>query len=141
MYQMKGTSRLLTHDEILPVLREGGLDDGSVVYVDGKPVKRAPLTFSIRCNVQPMSGRDLMRVPEADRFREQYSLWTYDVRLRVNDKLLRLGAVYNVEASEPWGRYVKARMLQVDVGPDYAPRFDVTGTEKWSLGANSVTLP
>lgn len=142
MYQMRGTSRLLTQDERLPVVREGLRAGEDVVYVDGKPLKRAPQTFAIACHVQPLGGRDLLRVPEGDRFKEQFNVWSYATEhLTVNDRILRLGRVYNVESAEFWGRYVKARIMEVDVGPDYRDRFDVAGTEKWSLAPSSATIP
>lgn len=140
MYRMRGRSRLMTHDERLPVLREGNLEAGAVAYVDGKPVKRAPVTFSVACTVQPMGGKDLLLVPEGDRDKEQFSVWTHDLRMALNDKLLRLGKVYQVQSAENDGSYIKLRLMAVDVGADVAGQFDTQGTEKWSLAPGSGTV-
>lgn len=130
-----GKSQILRKDEELQVLREGDIKSGQVVYIDGKPVKRNPLKFCIRANVQPMGSFDLLLVPEHDRFREQ--LWAYFENkaividegieiestslLQVEDKVTRLGIAYQVQGVENWGSYSRARLMRIDVGPDASP--------------------
>jgi hypothetical protein len=130
MYPLSKSSRIINNDERLAALREGG-----VVYVDGKPVKRDPLRYRIVGNVQPLGGKDLLLVPEGDRTKEQYNIWSEnrDLAMVTGDLVLRLGVVFQVQGTEPWGSYTKARMMAVDLGPDKAALFDTTGVEKWSL--------
>lgn len=93
---------------------------GPTQYVDGKPIRPPVTVFSIRGNVQPLSGRELLLVPEADRFLEQYFVWTFN-DVQVSDIVKRCGANYHVQNVEAWGRYNKARIMRVDVGPIRSP--------------------
>jgi hypothetical protein len=94
-------------------------------YVDGKPLPAKYDEFSIRGNVQPMGGRDLLLVPEADRFKEQYFIWTFG-ELRVGDIVRYCAdpsvgtnqslANFQVQNVEMWAKYRKARIMRCDVG-------------------------
>lgn len=139
MYKLHIKPRLLTHDEHLAALREVHTCAGAptIAYVDGKPVKREPLRFVVSCNAQPMGPRELMLVPEGDRYREAYVLRSVKRPdrpiLSTGDKVLRRGAVLHVQSVADWGSYVEARAVKVDVGPDIAGAFDTAGVERWSL--------
>jgi hypothetical protein len=97
-------------DELLSIVREG-----PVKYVDGKPVKGEPTTFEIKANVQPLNGRELLIVPEGDRFKDQLYLYTSE-RLLVNDRVYRKGFSYQVQVIEEWGSFRRARVMRIDVG-------------------------
>ncbi len=131
MIRLWGKSVILGNDETLSVQRRNAVD-----YVDGRPVTHDNLNFSVVANVQPVNGRDLLIVPEGDRFKEQF--WVFvnncqfavdqglDVeakpsRLIVNDQVTRLGANYQVQSVEDWGTYSKVRIMRVDVGPSRTP--------------------
>lgn len=105
---------MIDHDETLMVSR-----DGAVTWVSGKPVTSVASTFSIKGNVQPVNGFELMMVPEADRFKEQYWVWTETIDIHLNkDKVTRNGVIYEIQQIKPWGSYMQFRMVRVDVGPD-----------------------
>lgn len=114
MIKMQGKSFMIGHDETLTITR-----DGAVTYVNGKPVAASGSTFQIKCNVQPVSGFELLIMPEADRFKEQYWVWTEttDIHL-LKDKVTRNGVIFQVQQLKPWGTYLQFRMVRVDVGPD-----------------------
>lgn len=117
MYSLQGTPRIIRNDELLSVVREG-----AIVYVDGVPVKNEECKFQVRANVQPLGGKELLLVPEGDRFKEQYLVWAMNTNpphaiVKVNDRILRLGDWFQVQQVENWGSYVKARMMSIDVGP------------------------
>jgi hypothetical protein len=118
-----GPSRIMSTDEVLPVCRESG----PPIIVDGKPFKRQAFTFEIQGNVQPLTGLDLMRVPELDRHTERFWVYTNEKTnpLQLNDRIVRCGANYQVERFETWGHgpygYQKAQIVRIDVGPNRTP--------------------
>lgn len=127
MIKLQGPSTIITKDESFSCTREG-----EVIILDGKPIKRFLVKFSVRGNIQPMSGRDLLLVPEGDRFKEQYWLFYnnssivvdegLDIQadptaIIINDRMTRLGVNFQVQTVENWGSYSKARIMRVDVGP------------------------
>jgi hypothetical protein len=130
-----GQSQIMKGDETLPVLRQGTNISENVVYVDGKPIKRNSISFCVVANVQPLSGRDLLLVPELDRYKEQWNLFILndkyftdeslevqsDSRLKVQDQINRLGVNYTIQNVENWGSYSLARIMRVDTGPDKTP--------------------
>ena len=118
MYKLQGRPRIISTDEDLQVIREG-----AIVYVDGVPVKNEQCVFTIRANVQPVNGKELLLVPEGDRFKEQYFVWTMNPHppaglIKVNDRIVRFGESFQVQQTENWGSYTKARMMAIDVGPN-----------------------
>ena len=127
MIPLQGPSQIITNDETLAVCR-----DGSVTYVDGKPVKGNIIQFKITCNVQPLNGRELMLVPELDRYKEQYWVWMnqQDTPLEINDTVLRPGldqynkptlVSFQVQEIQNWGSYTQAKIMRRDVGPNAKP--------------------
>lgn len=107
--------RIINYDERLTVTR-----DREVEIINGKPVRLSAGTFNILVNVQPVDGRDLLLVPEFDRFKEQYWLFT-ETPLAVNDRVSRLDSNYQVQSVQYWGSFVEARMMRIDVGPEATP--------------------
>lgn len=116
MIKLQGQKvRIIDYDEMLPVTR-----DGEVNVIEGKPVVLSQTNFTIRANVQPVEGRDLLLVPEFDRFKEQYFVFT-ETKLIVNDKITRLGVNFVVQNAQPWGSFWECRMMRIDVGPRATP--------------------
>ncbi len=105
----------MNFDETLLVVRIGKVD-----YVDGKPVRSNEEKYDLVCNVQPMNGKDLLLVPEMDRYKEQYWIFTpkLDCPLRLNDRVVRCGVNFQTQSTEDWGSYIRARIMRVDVGPN-----------------------
>lgn len=127
MIKLFRPSRIITKDETFTVTREG-----EVIIKDAKPIKRDLMTFTVRGNIQPMGGRDLIMVPEGDRHKEQYWLFYNNktivllhgqsieadpAAIIVNDRMTRLGVNFQVQTVENWGTYSKARIMRIDVGP------------------------
>jgi hypothetical protein len=111
MIKLFGRSQIITKDEKLMFYREG-----CVKFVDGKPVKTGVTNFWVAGNVQPLNGRELLLVPENDRFKEQYWVWTMD-DVQVNDRVVRCGVNFQVQVVQSWGSYNQARIMRIDVGP------------------------
>lgn len=120
MFKMQGKSRIMLNDEELVVRRQDAKLGDYVVVVDGKRVKRGHAEFAVRCNVQPVSGKDLLQVPEGDRFDE--AMWFYvddtQTPLAPNDLICRPDdGWYQVQTCEGWGSYTRAMGQLVDAGP------------------------
>ncbi len=122
MWPLFGPSRLMNMDETLPVLREGGW-----ILVGGKRVPRETTRYAARGMVAPLTGRDLLILPEGDRNTEQYQffqVWEAQVpKLEVGDKLLRGGKLLICESAKDWGSFVEARLVVQDVQQDDLPDF------------------
>jgi hypothetical protein len=94
------------------------------IYIDGKLQKKLVTKQDFKCNVQPILGRDLLLVPEHQRFEEQYWCFVPENFFdksgeKTGDVVLRNCIHYQVQAIEYWGSYQKARIMRVDVG-EYA---------------------
>lgn len=126
MYMMHQLPTLITDaSPYVTVLREGAPN-----YVDGKPVKRNPLHFFAKGLLVPLSGQELLLVPEGDRKMEQY--WLFQdpeqsvddkgvqrrIPLHNEDKFKLEDETYIVQNRKNWGSYVQARAMRVDIGPD-----------------------
>ena len=118
MYEMQGSSTIMNSDETLTVTRSE-----TPTYVDGKLVQGDTEEIEWIGNVQPLSGRDLMMVPEGDRFKEQYWLYSenLEMALEVDDMVTREGKNFTVQNLEPWGSYSRARIMILDTGPNRTP--------------------
>ena len=132
MIQLSGPSQIITGDEILTVFREGPFNQSPIelsdsVYLDGKPVKRGITTFTITCTTQPITGRDLLMVPEGDRYKENYWLWqnvttpvnqaSPPAALIINDRVIMNNINYQVQEVQPWGSFQQCRIMRTDTGP------------------------
>jgi hypothetical protein len=90
----------------------------SAYDVNGRVSLGSASSFSIQAAVQPATGRDLMRLPEAFRVSDVQAVWS-PVPLRTFDQpsatpadvlTLANGAIYQVEHVEDWsgnGTYFK----------------------------------
>jgi hypothetical protein len=126
-WKLQGPSQIINRDEALEVWREGTNIPENVVYVDGKPIKRRGLAFICTCNVQPIQGRDLQLVPELDRVKENYWVFSNNREkfLQVNDRIVRRDlqtnqteVSYQVQAVENWGSFQQSRIMRIDTGPN-----------------------
>lgn len=117
MIRLFGKSRIINKDETLKVVREG-----RVVFKEGLPYRPDDeISAMIRCNVQPFGGKDLLIVPEADRLKEWFWLWTEntkDWKMQVNDRVIRNDIQYQVQSVEDWGTFTQNKIVRIDVGPN-----------------------
>lgn len=82
---------------------------GAPTVTKGRVTPPTPTTYSVNANVQPLSGSELLRLPEGLRTRETVALWT-DVDLRTADESAGVladtvainGRTYEVELVEDW---------------------------------------
>jgi len=118
MIKLRGHSRIIQCDETVQAVRLG-----ETTYKDGLAVHRNPETFDIKCNCQPLSDRDLMLVPEGDRFKENWWLWSMkdSKPIKLNDRIIRNGINYQVQGVGDWGSYNKCRLVRIDVGSHSNP--------------------
>lgn len=127
MIKLQAPSQIITHDEELKVFR-----NAKTIYVDGKPLPPPQEGFCITCNIQPLNGRQLLLVPEADRYKEQYWVYMNNLAqpLEINDRVTRCGLDYNncpidvnfqVQEVQHWGSYTKARIMRIDTGRSATP--------------------
>lgn len=110
MIKLFGKSRIINYDEEINLKRDKGVE-----YVAGKPVALGHVWLKFKANVQPLMGRELLIVPEGDRFKEQYYVWS-EFQILINDEIHRLGIKFQVQQIENWGSYTRARMVRIDVG-------------------------
>lgn len=117
MITLKPQSKIMKCDETLQVSR----DVGTKNFSDGKVVDVSKvIEFPAKGNVQPLNGRDLLMVPEGDRFKEQYYVFSH-TPLLVEDTITRNGITFEVQSSEDWGSFCRVRMVRIDVGPKANP--------------------
>lgn len=109
---LQGKSRIMRFDETVTLSRLCGTK-----YIDGKPLAVDVEKVQITGNIQPLTGRDLLLVPEGDRTKEQVWLYT-ECPLFLQDTVTRCGVKFQVAGVEQWGSYNKARLVRIDVGPD-----------------------
>ena len=112
MIKLQGPMRAIQNDERLKVERKSGTQ-----WIDGKLSPGQTSAFSIRANVQPLDGRQLLLVPEGDRTKEQYWLYTA-TEVRLGDQVVRCGVNFQIQQVENWGSFFMARIMRIDVGPN-----------------------
>ena len=116
MIKLQGPVSIILQDEVLNVERD---DVTGKFGPNGEPIKGAhPIKFSIKCNVQPITGDELLQLPEGSRTADQFNLFTYSTpkKLVKNDFVIRNGNKYQVQTVEDWGDFFKCRIVRVDVG-------------------------
>jgi hypothetical protein len=84
-------------------------------YVNGRYVAGKESAFEIEANVQPLTGNEILQVPEGERQAE--NLWMYsETHIKADDVVERGGNEYMVKAAQQWiGRYTKSRLVKIDV--------------------------
>jgi len=97
---------------------------GGGAYVDGRWVNEQPTQVALTANVQPAGGRQLMRLPEGDRTRDNITVWsTSELRPvaraqgKPGDLVLWNGERYEVIQLNDWsanGDYWEATCAKVD---------------------------
>lgn len=86
----------LLRNETLTITRKA---TGS--YVNGHYVEGAGTNNSIQANVQPLSGSQILQLPEADRQKESWAVLT-ESEIRVNDIVTRNSKTYEVQRVEDY---------------------------------------
>lgn len=91
---------------------EGSFSAG--VYIPG-----ATSTFTIKGNIQPLSGAEILQLPEADRKRQSMWLYTKEELLE-NDIITVNGKPYEIHPVEDWTRqgrlqHYKSRIMLKDI--------------------------
>lgn len=114
MIKLFDRSYIMTCDETLK-----GVRVKSAEYKDGLIHHLEKQTFDVICNVQPLNDKDLLLVPEGDRHKEQYYIFSEQMALplQINDTIIRNGINYQVQGVQDWGSYSRSRIMRDDVGP------------------------
>lgn len=116
-WRLQGRSRIMRFDEEVLVLQFA-----EITYVDGKPVKTLLSKNPVKANVQPLTGRELLLVPEHQRFLEQYWLFVPKEHAMSSGQVIeRKGINYQVQDPLDWGSYQECRVTRVDVGAHANP--------------------
>lgn len=124
MWKLEGPYRLLDFDETLVCLRQGRDAQLDVSYVDGLPyAAHPPSVNTITATWQPMTGKDLLLVPEAFREENNARMWqrhytpgAETFRVDVGDVIVRLGKAWQIKTVMDWGDYTETVCRQIDVG-------------------------
>lgn len=121
-WKMQGPSWIQANDERLIVMRRMGTLGDGVRYEGGKLVRDTGTIrlFHCQCNIQPLTGKDLLILPEGERYDDQLWLWSnqQDEAIAINDTVLREGRTYQVQSCEEWGSYNRARLVLDDTLPE-----------------------
>jgi hypothetical protein len=92
---------------------------GVTTYSGGVATESASTTFKIKGNAQPLTGNELLQLPEGDRQRQNMKLYT-KTELQVNDLVtIDSGNAFEVQNVEDWTRQIrlphyKARIMRLD---------------------------
>jgi hypothetical protein len=98
------------------------LEISPITYVDGKPQSQVITKHPFQANVQPLSGRDLLIVPEHQRFLEQWWIFVpLHHALTAGNIIHRKGIHYQIQETQSWGSFQECRMMRVDVGVEQTP--------------------
>lgn len=119
MIKLQGPVTIITGDENLRVARKLS----PTQYAGGVPIEQNSYKFDLTCNVQPLNGRQLLLVPEMDRYKEQYWVFTNMLQtpVQIKDIVTRNCVLFQIQEIENWGSYQKFRMMRVDVGTEATP--------------------
>lgn len=88
---------------------------------DGFPVAPMFTTFTIQASIQPLSGWEILQVPEGDRTRQLLNVFTETQEIQHKDIVVRNGAEYEAQVPEDWTipgvnvSYWKVRIARIDV--------------------------
>lgn len=89
---------------------------GSVDWVKGRPENQKCEEFCIVANVQPLTGKEVLKLEEGERTKDHLNLWTKG-DIRKKDVVKRCNELYEVQNVEMWQSHRKARMVLIDVEP------------------------
>lgn len=89
--------------------------ENSISWFEGIPYSDKKTDFEIRCIVFPLSGKELLLVPEGDRYRTNVWIYTQD-NLKNNDVVIYKDEPYEVQSIQNWGSFIQARGMRIDVG-------------------------
>lgn len=96
-------------------------DSGSYSDETGKWEPGTQEDITVVAIIQPLGGKEIARLPEADRTRERLRCFS-DTELRTHtqdsgakaDFVTYNGKIYQVESVEPWPAYWKAILIKVE---------------------------
>ncbi len=89
--------------------------ENRITWEEGIPHADRKTDFVIRGLIVPLTGKELLLVPEGDRYR--YNTWVYTQgELRDNDLVIYAGQPFEVQVVTDWGSYRQARAMRLDVG-------------------------
>ena len=86
---------------------------------EGRPQTDSTTAKTIKANIQPLKGNEILALPEGERERENN--WCYtDFQLVVNDEVTRLDKKFTVKTVENWSvfgslQHFKCRLISKDV--------------------------
>lgn len=86
----------------------GRFDKTTGIYIRGPQEE-----FSAKGSIQPLSGREVLQLVEADRKKEQINVWTV-CKLKLNDIVICDDKRFEVQNVENWGEYTKSRAALID---------------------------
>lgn len=105
-----GISFELMQRMAIPVVREN-----RITWAEGIPYSDRKTDFEVRGIIFPLNGRDLLLVPEGDRYSE--NVWVYTQGdIKVNDLLIYNGAPFEVQNVQNWDSYRQGRAMRMDTG-------------------------
>jgi len=92
--------------------------DGQYNPETGLPKKRRKKEFRVKGAVQPLTGREILQMPEGDRKKRHLNVWTF-FELKHQDVVEFKGELYEPKIIEEWddlncGPYFKARIVLRD---------------------------
>lgn len=82
-------------------------------YRKGEWSKGECCEFNIIANIQPVTGMSLLQVPEGERHRRHYNVFTTS-ELKIRDIIVQGNYKYEVQTSEDWGKYFRMRVVLLD---------------------------
>lgn len=127
---LSSDSQLMNNDETVYIVRQPLDVPESITYVDGKPVRDASQfdIFPCKANVQPLSGKELERLPDGQQTDDQLYLWTnnHAQAFWIGDLMERNGVKYQCEAVDAWGNYTRARFAADQTLKPFDPDADVS---------------
>lgn len=89
--------------------------DSEGKYYRGKFIRNRMYTeHQIQCSFQPITGREILQLPEGDRLKDHAKVYS-EFAMKDGDVIVRDGKTYEVQAAYLWGTYSKAIVVQEDV--------------------------
>lgn len=98
---------------LLKVAREN-----RITWFEGIPFSDRKTDFEIRALVVPITGKELLLLPEGDRFRNNIQIYTQG-DIRDNDVVIYMNQPFEVQTVFNWVEiYRTARAMRLDVGDE-----------------------
>ena len=109
--QFCGVTYQLMQRMLIPVAREN-----RITWFEGIPYADRKTDFAVRGIIFPLTGKELLLVPEGDRFRQ--NIWVYTQEdIRDDDVIIHNDQPYEMQTVQNWGTFKQGRAMRFDVGP------------------------